>query len=246
MNNKKPIIFAHRGASKAAPENTMSAFKKAVELGADGIELDTHLTGDGYLVVTHDDTLGRTCNGTGLVMEHDLKYLRGLDFGGWFSKEFEGEKIPLLSDVFELLSGKDIILNIEIKATPGCFIEGIEDEVAKMIKSYNFTEKTIVSSFNHYVLKNLKRKNPEITVAPLYGGGVFAYIGEYAKLIGAGAIHPYFRSLTPEVIENCREHNIKINSWTIDDDKDIMHAVQMGIDGIITNVPDKVLSLLKD
>lgn len=246
MNNTKHIIFAHRGASKAAPENTMSAFKKAIEMGAGGIELDTHLTSDGYLVVNHDDILGRTCNGEGPIMQHDLKYLRGLDFGGWFLEEFAGEQIPLLSDVFELLNGKDIILNVEIKATPGYYIEGIEHEVAKMIKSFNFTEKTIVSSFNHYVLVNLKRKNPEITTAPLYGDGVFAYIGEYAKTIGAGAIHPIFRSVTPEVIESCREHNIKINSWTIDNDSDITLAKKMGVDGIITNVPDKALSLLKD
>ena len=143
MNNKKPIIFAHRGASKVAPENTISAFSKAIEMGAGGIELDTHLTSDGYLVVTHDDILGRTCNGTGLVMEHDLKYLKGLDFGGWFSEEFEGERIPLLSDVFELLNERDMVLNIEIKATPGQYIKGIEDEVAKMIKSFSFVEKQL-------------------------------------------------------------------------------------------------------
>jgi glycerophosphoryl diester phosphodiesterase len=246
MNNKKPIIFAHRGASKVAPENTISAFSKAIEMGAGGIELDTHLTSDGYLVVTHDDILGRTCNGTGLVMEHDLKYLKGLDFGGWFSEDFEGERIPLLSDVFELLNERDMVLNIEIKATPGQYIKGIEDEVAKMIKSFSFVEKTIVSSFNHHVLINLKRNNPDINIAPLYGSGVFAYIGEYAKKIRASAIHPSFKTIIPDVIESCREHDIKINTWTIDDENDIIHARQMGIHGIITNVPDKALAVLKD
>lgn len=242
----RPVIFAHRGASKVAPENTMAAFKKAIEMNAGGFELDTHLTSDGYLVVTHDDNLGRTCNGEGIVKDHDLKYLKGLDFGGWFSEEFEGERIPLLGDVFDLLSGRDMILNIEIKATPGKFIESIGDEVAKMINSYNFAKKTIISSFNHYVLLKIKKNYPEIAVAPLYSSGIFAYIGEYAKKIGADAIHPNFRSVTPKVLESCREHNIKINSWTIDNADDISQLYKMGVDGIITNVPDIALSVLEN
>lgn len=92
----------------------------------------------------------------------------------------------------------------------------------------------------------IKRNNPDINIAPLYGSGVFAYIGEYAKKIHASAIHPSFKTIIPDVIESCREHDIKINTWTIDDENDIIHARQMGIHGIITNVPDKALAVLKD
>lgn len=237
---KKPIVIAHRGASKAAPENTMSAFKKAVEMNAGGIELDVHLTRDGYLVVTHDDHLGRTCNGQGLVKEFDLDYLMSLDFGVWFSTDFKGEKIPLLSEVFELLSGKNMLLNIEIKATPGKYNEGIEHAVAEMIKAYDFTRNTIVSSFNHYSLIRMKKELPGVITAPLYAG-LFAGMDEYARKIGAGAIHPNSNGVIADVADSCKKSGILVNVWTVDNEDDMRRFASLGVDGLITNVPDVAL-----
>lgn len=224
---KKPVIFAHRGASKAAPENTMAAFKKAIEMNAGGIELDTHLTGDGHLVVIHDDHLGRTCNGYGYIKDLNLKYLRGLDFGGWFSKEFAGERIPLLSEVLELIKGKPVILNIEIKASPGRYADGIERKVAEMIKAYDMIENTVVSSFNHYSLLKMKAFNREIMTAPLYCG-VFADVGEYAAKIGACAVHPNGSDVTPEVVKSCRQHHTRIHVWTVDNENDMVRLTSLG------------------
>jgi hypothetical protein len=111
----KPLIIAHRGASAYAPENTLAAFKKAIDLGADGIELDVHLSKDGEVVVIHDRTIDRTSNGKGQVAEMSLKELKALDFGSWFSDEYQKESIPLLREVLELLKDWNGLLNIELK-----------------------------------------------------------------------------------------------------------------------------------
>ena len=242
MKNK--IVYAHRGASRYAPENTLAAFRKTYEMGAHGIELDTHLTNDGFLVVTHDDLLGRTCNGKGMVKDHSLKELRELDFGGWFSKDFAGERIPLLSEVIELILDKKMILNVEIKATPERYIQGIDKKVADLIREYDASESIIISSFNHYILLKVKEALPEIVTAPLYSG-LFADVWKYAGSIGAGAIHPHFSDITPEVVRGCKENNILINVWTIDEEADIKRAAELGVDGIISNVPDVALKVLR-
>src|SRR5690625_6609337 len=113
----KPLIIAHRGASGNAPENTLAAFQLAVEEGADGIELDVHLSKDGELVVIHDDTLDRTTNGTGRVQDKDLDELKTYDAGSWFDSKFASERIPLLQEVIDILPD-DVFLNVEIKNSP--------------------------------------------------------------------------------------------------------------------------------
>ena len=124
-------VYSHRGDTKNAPENTMSAFRKAIDMSVDGIELDVQMTSDGQVVVVHDFLLGRTCNGSGMIKDMKYARLKRLDFGGWFSQEYEKEKIPLLYEVIELIKSKNTELNIEIKATPGKYNENIEIEVAK-------------------------------------------------------------------------------------------------------------------
>src|SRR5690554_2404438 len=113
---KKPVIYAHRGASAYAPENTGAAFRKALDMKADGIELDVHLSKDGHVVVIHDEKVDRTSNGKGLIRDLKLDELKSLDFGAWFSSEFAGEPIMTLDEVLSLLDGWDGILNIELKS----------------------------------------------------------------------------------------------------------------------------------
>jgi glycerophosphoryl diester phosphodiesterase len=237
---KKPVIYAHRGASAYAPENTMAAFKKALEMGAQGIELDIHLTGDGHVVVAHDEALGRTCNGSGVIEETELKKLMDLDFGYWFSEEFEGEKIPLLTDVIDLVRGKGIILNIEIKASRKYYNPGLGQKTARIVRDYGIQDFVIVSSFNHYSLLDIRKESPEIVTAPLYVG-LFADIWDYCKKIGAAAVHPCFTDVVPEMIVGCKKNGLTVNVWTVDKEDDIKEAASMGVDGIITNVPDKAL-----
>jgi len=239
----KTKIIAHRGASGYAPENTIAAFKKAIEMKADGIELDVHLTKDGRLAVVHDEKLGRTSNGKGLIMDYTFEELRMLDFGSWYSPEYENERIPALEEVMELTEGWHGILNIEIKAVPRLFKNGIEDNVISIIKNYNRESNVIVSSFNHDILARIKNKAPEIKVGILYSH-VLASPWKYAVDIGAYAIHPEFKTVTAETVACCHKYNIAVNCWTVNNPDDIKLMASMNVDNIITNYPDIARNLL--
>lgn len=241
---KAPLIIAHRGASKQAPENTVAAFQKALELGAGGIELDVHLSADGCLVVTHDETLERTSNGKGLVRDKTLEELKALDFGSWFSHEFRDERIPTLEEVLWLICGWDGLLNIEIKNGP-VFYPGIEKAVADAVAKYNRTNRTIISSFNHYSLVEIRKYNPEIKTAPLYMAGLYEP-WEYARRMGATAIHPLFYNIVPEIMTGCKQSNIMVNPFTVDNPDHIKAMIAAGVDGIITNVPDIALKIVDE
>jgi len=240
---KVPVVIAHRGASKQAPENTMAAFRRALELGVGGIELDVHLSSDGYLMVTHDEQVDRTSNGKGLVRDKTFAELRALDFGSWFSPEFKGEKIPELEEVLELLTGWDGLLNIEIKNGP-IFYPGIEKATSEALEKYKFTNHTIISSFNHYSLVEIRKVNADIKTAPLYMAGLYEPWG-YARRIGAVAIHPLFYNIVPEVMKGCKQNGIKVNPFTVDQPEHIKAMAAAGVDGIITNVPDIAISILR-
>lgn len=238
-----PVIIAHRGASKQAPENTMTAFRKALELDAGGIETDVHLSADGYLVVTHDEQVDRTSNGKGLVKSKTLAELKSLDFGSWFSPEFSGERIPELDDLLQLVANWDGLLNIELKNGP-VFYPGIEQAVAAAIRKHKLTNRTIISSFNHYSLVEIRKIDPEIKTAPLYMAGLYEP-WEYARRMGATAIHPLFYNIVPEVMKGCKLNNIMVNPFTVDQPEQIKAMAAAGVDGIITNVPDTALEIVK-
>jgi len=241
---KLPVIIAHRGASTHAPENTLPAFKKAIELGAGGIELDVQLSSDGHLVVIHDEKVDRTSNGKGLVKDKTLSELQSLDFGGWFSKEFNGTKIPLFDEVLELFSTWDGLLNVEIKNGP-IFYPGIEKKVAEALEFHNMTARTIVSSFNHYSLVEIRKLDPSIKTAPLYMEGLYEP-WDYAAVLGACAIHPLFYNIIPEIVKGCKMHGIAINPFTVDQPEYIKLVAAAGVDGIITNVPDLALKIVSE
>lgn len=241
---KKPIVIAHRGASAYAPENTMSAFIRAMEMGAGGIELDVQLTRDEYPVVIHDETIDRTGNGSGWVGKFTFLEISSFDFGSWFGTEFENERIPSLEAVLKLLNSWDGLLNIEIKNSKILY-PGIEEKVVELIRKYNMESRTIVSSFNHYSLAELKKLAPELKTAPLYDSILFEP-WEYAKKLGAYAIHPAYCNIIPQVMEGCKRCGIRVNPYTIDEPKMIKKAAIAGVDGIITNVPDKAINALKE
>ena len=241
---KQPVIIAHRGASTKAPENTLPAFKKAIELGAGGIELDVQLSSDGYLVVIHDEKVDRISDGKGLVKDKTFAELRNLDFGGWFSKEFEGVRIPLLEEVLELFADWNGMLNIEIKNGP-VFYPGIEKAVADAMRNTGMTGRTIVSSFNHYSLVEIRKLDSDVRTAPLYMEGLYEP-WVYAKQIGASAIHPLFYNIVPEVMKGCIMNGIEVNPFTIDQPEYIKMVAMAGVSGIITNVPDIALKIISE
>jgi len=232
----KPLIYAHRGASHYAPENTMASFKKAVEMRADGIEIDVHKSKDGYLMVCHDEKIDRTTNGSGYIKDKNMKELRSLDAGSWYSKDFEGERIPLLEEVLDLVKMENLLLNIELKNGP-IFYENLERDVVKAIKAYGLEDNVIISSFNHYSLLGIKKIEPRIKTGILYIAGMVSP-WKYAKTIGADAIHPLYVTINKEVTEECIKNNIMVNPFTVDRESDMILMKNIGVTGIITNCPD--------
>ena len=235
----RPMIFAHRGASAYAPENTMSAFKKAVELGSGGIELDVHMTKDGHIVVIHDEAIDRTSDGSGKIKDLTLSELLEFDFGGWFSDELTGEKIPTFERVLDLLSDWKGMLNIEIKASD----IGIESSVIELIHKYGMGKRVIVSSFNHYILVNIKKLDDSIRTGALIMEMLYKP-WEYAKNIGANAIHPFYRAINHDIIKECIANGIDVNVFTVDRPADIKMLAGAKVSGIITNVPDVAMEVV--
>ncbi len=235
------LVLAHRGYSSKAPENTMAAFELALQKGSHGLELDVHLSKDREVVVIHDHVLDRTTNGTGLVEEHTFAELRQLDAGAWFAPEFEGERIPTLDQVCELVKGKNLLLNVEMKAALG--FEKLNERLVQVLTSHGVEEQVIVSSFNHYSLAHLKQIRPELRTGILYNAAlVDPWV--YAKSIGASALHPYYLGIIPDIVAGAQQNGMLVNTWTVDSPADVQRMITARVDSIITNKPEVVLNLL--
>lgn len=237
------INFAHRGASGYCPENTMAAFEKAAELGATGIETDVHLTADGEVVCTHDEHLGRTIDGTGFVKDYTFAELSRMDAGGWFHEQFAGEKVPLLRDLVQHCVKHKLILNIELK-TGIVLYPDIERKVIDIVKQYDWLEHTIISSFNHYALVECKRIEPAIETAILYSSGLYEP-WKYADLVRAETLHPAHYTAVEPIVKLAQANGKKVNVWTINDEDSMKRFVAYGVNGVITDFPDKLNDILK-
>lgn len=233
---KKPNIIAHRGASAYAPENTLAAFRKAIELGSGGIELDVHLSKDSKVVVIHDERVERTSTGSGFVKDLTHNEMSCFDFGNWFSDEFTGERIPLLEEFLKLVKGFDGLLNIEIKNDRVQY-PGIEEKVLELVHKYEASDKVIISSFNHYSLVKIRNLDNKVKTGVLYMELLYRP-WEYAKTIGANAIHPYFYAINEDIVRGCIENGVEVNVFTVDDIEKMKFLAAIGVTGIITNVPD--------
>lgn len=232
----KTKIWAHRGASAYAPENTMEAFELAVAQKADGIELDIQLTKDGKLAVIHDETIDRTCNGTGYVKDFTMKELKGFCCGKPHP-EYRSSVIPELSEVLALIKPTDLTVNIELKT--GIFrYRGIEEEALKQVKDAGMEERVIYSSFHHPSIVQIKRLSPEALTGILYSDGWINIIG-YAKLIGADALHPAVNNLqSRKLITESRKRKLPLHVWTVDQEAIMEYLSEQEVAAIITNYPD--------
>ena len=236
-------IYAHRGNSSVYPENTMISFRSAVELGADGIETDIHLTKDGILVITPDEEISRVSDGTGMVKDLTYEELLKFDFGLWKDEKFRGEKIPRLDDLLDLLEGTEMILNIEIKMGFVLY-PGIEEKLLETIRLRGFMDRVIFSSFNHYSLARLKSLDGSAKVAPLYEEGIFEPYN-YARTFGADYIHPYYKSVDQSIIEECHKKGIGVNLWTVNDKDVAKYLESIGVEGIITDYPEVIINSIR-
>ncbi len=226
-----PIIIGHKGASGYAPENTLLSFKRALELGAKMIELDVHETIDGELVCIHDSTVDRTTNGTGEVHTLTYKELLTLDAG-------EGESVPLLADVLKFASGR-IQVNIELK------VIGVEQTLLDMINRLEMLQEVIISSFYHGTLQIIRELNNSIQTAILINTRKKDLV-QYTLDYRANAINPLYELVTPELVDEAHQAILKVYPWTVNDTQVMRELLAFGIDGLITDFPDKAVSILKE
>jgi glycerophosphoryl diester phosphodiesterase len=240
------LIQAHRGASACRPENTLESFAVAIEQGADGIELDVHLTKDGEIVVAHDVRLERVSNGTGYINDHTLEELKSLDFGKPLSNSLLPNspvcRIPTLSEVFSLIKPSGLFVNVELKTTERLYPD-LPAKLLALAGEYAMGERVIYSSFNHYSLKHIKTLDPKARIGLLYElGMVDPWV--YANYVGADAIHPHYFVIAalPETVEHCHEHGVEVNAWTVDDPDAIKLMLKCAVDGIITNKPETAIA----
>ena len=235
----KPLVWAHRGASAYAPENTMEAFEKAVMMGADGIELDIQLTRDNHIVVIHDETLDRTSTGSGWVKDHTLASLRTLDFSyGRKFPEHAPAKIPLMEEVFDLIRPTSLTINIELK-TGVVFYMGLEQQILEMARDFHMQDRVIYSSFNHYTIRKIHLMDSSVKTALLYSDG-YIDMPAYGASLGVDALHPAMYNLQyPHFMEDCGKAVLAVNVWTVNKKEHMQMCCEAGVHAIITNYPDR-------
>ena len=218
----KPKIIAHRGANRYAPQNTIPAFEKAVELGADGTETDVHITKDGHIVICHNDTVDEMSNGTGAIGDYMFDDIRKLDFGSKFSKDFAGVTLPTVEEYLECM------------------------KTIEAVKDYGLFDELLISSFDYKMLVEAKKYDPKCKTAylyPIYGQVVRRWFFQplhLAQKIGCDALHPHKAFATKALVRRAHAAGIKVNAWTVDDERDVIQMLENGVDGIITDRPDYV------
>lgn len=174
LSSERILNVAHQGASAVAPPNTLAAFRKAAELGADGVELDVHLSADGAAVVIHDFTVDRTSDGRGRVADLPLAALKELDAGSWFDPRYASEPIPTLNEVFEAV-GRELMINIELKLLPRGG-RGLAAEVVSLVKRHGLANRVLISSFNLSALRRVRRLEPQLPLGLLYGPAPLSWL----------------------------------------------------------------------
>ncbi len=235
----KQSVFAHRGASGYAPENTMEAFELALRQGADGIELDVHLSRDGELVVAHDEEIDRVADGSGLICEMTLKELKGYRFNR-VNRAYPDARIPTLREVYELIRPTAMRINCELKNS---YIDypGLEEKCIALADELGLKDRVLYSSFNHHSLIRVKQMDPSLYCGMLYEASLIKP-WNYARMYQMDALHPHFSELQiPGEAENAHRLGLELNVWTVNTARDLKACFEAGADSVITNYPDVAL-----
>ncbi|MBL8154240.1 MAG: glycerophosphodiester phosphodiesterase [Anaerolineae bacterium] len=238
----RTLVLGHRGASGSAPMNTLPAFDLALTQGADGIELDTHLTKDGVLIVLHDFTVDHTTDGNGYARDLTLAEIKRLDAGHKFSESFRGTRIPTLDEVFESVGGK-LLINVEIKSE-GQDTDGVEQSLADCIRRHGLQSSIIVSSFNSYALQRFRQILPEVPIGYLYAPD-WMFWPEVMDAIPHEARHPHHSVIDVAYMKSAREHGWRVNTWTVNDPQEARRLRDLGVDAIITDYPARMIEALR-
>lgn len=250
------LVMAHRGGRNLWPENTLYAFKNAVEMGVDVLEMDVHSTKDGELIVMHDDTVDRTTNGTGQVQAFTLDALQALDAGYRWTGDDDGSypyrgigvRVPTLSEVFTAFP--ETPMNIEIKQSK----PSISEQVCRLIRDYQMSQRVLVASFNQETIQEFRSYCPEVAtttgeneVRLLYGLSL-GYLGRFypppAQALQVPEFSGKIHVVTPRFIQAAHGRNMDVHVWTVNDPTDMQRFLDLGVDGIITDNPDILLTVL--
>jgi glycerophosphoryl diester phosphodiesterase len=239
---ERPWVIGHRGASGHAPENTMAAFRRAAELGARFIETDLHLTRDFRLVAIHDSTLERTTNGRGAVRDYTLAELLELDAGSWFGAEFAGQRIPTLEEIFHFAHEADMVFYLEIKSEPAW---GLHHALVGALQRPEDAARSVVISFDSVNLDKIRRLDATLITGLLFDQAIPDVV-EQAQRVGARQLAPRGDLLTPELVELAHRADLQVVTWTVNHPDQMRAAIRAGVDGIMTDYPDRLVAILKE
>ncbi len=240
------LNFAHRGASHDAPQNTLAAFRLAREMGADGVELDVQVSKDSEAMVIHNFTVDATTDGQGSVKDKTLAELKELDAGSWFDARFTSQRIPTLQEVIVEV-GHQLLLNIELK-TRVFGSANLTAEVVRLIEDHNLVHRVVVSSFNPFSLRQVKKLNPRIHTGLLYYFDLPAHLARslFMLLANPSALHPEKHLINQKYMAWAKERGYRVNAWTVDEPAEMERLIALGVDGIITNRPDVLREVLEE
>lgn len=239
----KPEIWGHRGAYAHAPENTLTGFQMAADMGAVGVELDVQLSKDNEVVVIHDETIDRTSDHSGMVCDFTLAELKKFNFNKRGLTKPLFMEIPTLAEVFELLGPTPLKINVELK-TGILWYEGIEKKALVLAEQFGMLDRITWSSFNQYSIQKVKAFEPAAKTALLCGGGVFV-TGSQCESLGAEALHCDIQQMRyPGLVKDCHARGIMIRPWTVNEDADFKLAHKLGVDAVITNWIDRAMNIV--
>jgi glycerophosphoryl diester phosphodiesterase len=237
----EPLVIGHRGAAGEAPENTLASFALALEQGADGIELDVHLTKEGRIVVCHDLTLDRTTNGKGWICETAYADIQRLDAGSWFADRFAGERVPLLDEVFDLVP-PHILINVEVKH----HYEGrMERALLDFLRERDRFDHVVISSFDHQCAARMKKAEPRAQIGLLYTANLASHAG-YARSLDVDvlSLHPYHQLIGADDIAEAARQGLRTYPYTANAEADLRRLIDAGVSGIITDFPARLRAML--
>lgn len=243
------IVIAHRGASAYAPENTHSAFKMAIDMQAEMMELDVSITKDGVPVVIHDVTVDRTTSAKGEVGDFTLAELKKLETGAWFGEEFRGEPFPTLEEALEYTKDR-IAVNIEIKteAVTDVAEGGVVDKSIQLVKNAGVEHQIIFSSFDYRVMEHLEKLAPELPKAILYEKRQSGKLlpSELVKKYRVDAFNCSYKQLSKKWLEDLKDHDIPFLVYTVNDPGRMKKVIEMGASGIFSDKPDVLKEVVEN
>ncbi|HKS68597.1 MAG TPA: glycerophosphodiester phosphodiesterase family protein [Candidatus Acidoferrales bacterium] len=239
---RSPWIIAHRGASGQAPENTLAAFERAVQMGAQFIETDLHLTRDAHFVAIHDGVLERTTNGRGLVREFTLAELRELDAGKWFDREFSGERIPTLEEILEFSHKHDVVFYLEVKYNAAW---GMHHALVAALRNASSAARTVVISFDPPTLLAVHNLDPALMTGLL----IEEREADFVQLANRAAVRQVCAAsslVTPGLVTQAHESDLHVVAWTVNEREEMRAMIAADVEGIMTDFPDRLRATIED